>query len=202
MPQLGRRLLEGVQPGPGDCILDMGTGYGEPGLTAARAVAPRGRVILQDLSGEMLALARQRADDADLGDVEVEIVEGEADELALPTGSLDAVISRSVLMYLADPAGSLTRLRAALRPGGRLAANTWAGPEDVAMASPSRSSDDCSTCRRRTTPACSPWPTRSDCTRWWQPPASRTWSWARSPSCSSSPLPQRRPASYVTVRHR
>ncbi len=136
MPQLGRWLLEAAQPGPGDRLLDVGTGYGEPGLTAARAVAPGGHVTLQDLSGEMLALARDRVDDADLGDVEVAIVEGDADELTLPDGGLDAVISRSVLMYLADPAGSLTRLRTGLRPGGRLAASTWSGPEEVTMAAP------------------------------------------------------------------
>ena len=136
MPQLGRWLLEAVQPQPGDRILDVGTGYGEPGLTAARAVAPGGHVILQDLSGEMLALARDRAAGADLDDVEVEIVEGDADELTLPAGRLDAVISRSVLMYLADPVASLTRLRSGLRPGGRLAASTWSGPADVTMASP------------------------------------------------------------------
>ena len=136
MPQIGQRLLAAVQPGPGGHLLDLGTGYGEPGLTAARELSPGGRVILQDLSSDMLALARERADAADIGEVEVEIVEGDADELVLPAGSLDGVLSRSALMYLADPAGSLARLRAALRPGGRLAASTWAGPEHVAMASP------------------------------------------------------------------
>ncbi len=136
MPQLGRWLLAAVQPQPGDRILDVGTGYGEPGLSAARALAPGGRVTLQDLSGEMLALARDRVARADLGDVEVDIVEGDADELTLAAGGLDAVISRSVLMYLADPAASLTRLHAGLRPGGRLAASTWSGPEDVTMAAP------------------------------------------------------------------
>jgi enediyne biosynthesis protein CalE5 len=136
MPVLSRWLLDAVQPTPGDRILDVGTGYGEPGLTAARAIAPGGHVTLQDLAGEMLALARTRVTAADLDDVEVEIVEGDADELTLPTGRLDAVISRSVLMYLADPVASLTRLRAGLRPGGRLAASTWSGPQDVTMASP------------------------------------------------------------------
>ena len=136
MPQLGRWLLEAVQPQPGDRILDVGTGYGEPGLTAASAVAPGGHVTLQDLSGEMLALAHDRTARAALGDVEVDIVEGDADELTLPDGRLDAVISRSMLMYLADPAATLTRLRAGLRRGGRLAASTWSGPEEVTMASP------------------------------------------------------------------
>ena len=136
MPVLGRWLLDAIEPEPGDRILDVGTGYGEPGLTAAGAIAPGGHVTLQDLSGEMLALARDRAASTDLDDVEVDIIEDDADQLALPDGRLDAVISRSVLMYLADPAASLARLRAGLRHGGRLAATTWAGPEDVTMASP------------------------------------------------------------------
>ena len=136
MPQLGRWLLQAVQLRPGDRLLDVGTGYGEPGLTAARAVAPGGHVTLQDLSGEMLALAHGRVAGADLGEVEVDIVEGDADELTWPADRFDAVISRSVLMYLADPAASLARLRASLRPGARVAASTWSGPEDVAMAAP------------------------------------------------------------------
>ena len=136
MPRIGRRLLQAIRPGPGDHVLDVGTGYGEPGLTAARAVAPGGRVTLQDLSGEMLALARDRAASTDLDDVAIEFVECDADELTLAEGQLDAVMSRSVLMYLADPAQSLAQLRASLRPGGRMAASTWSSPHEVAMAAP------------------------------------------------------------------
>ena len=93
-------------------------------------------MTLQDLSGEMLATARARVEAAGLDDVEVGIVECDADELAPPAGRLDAVLARSVLMYLADPGATLARLRTGLRPGGRLAASTWAGPEDVGFAAP------------------------------------------------------------------
>lgn len=136
MPQIGRPLLEAARLAPGGRVLDVGSGYGEPGLSAARAVAPGGQVTLQDLAGEMLATARRRVEAADLDDVEIQIIECDADELTPAPGGLDAVLARSVLMYLADPHGSLSRLRAGLRPGGRLAASTWAGPEQVGFASP------------------------------------------------------------------
>jgi ubiquinone/menaquinone biosynthesis C-methylase UbiE len=42
-------------------VLDVAAGYGEPGLTAARAVAPGGQVVCTDISGPMLAFGRERA---------------------------------------------------------------------------------------------------------------------------------------------
>ncbi len=136
MPRIGGPLLEAARLAAGDRVLDVGSGYGEPGLTAARMVAPGGGVTLQDLSGEMLATARTRVEAADLDDVEIELVECDADQYAPRAGRFDAVLARSVLMYLTDPEATLARLRAGLRPGGRLAASTWAGPEQVGFAAP------------------------------------------------------------------
>lgn len=47
--------LAGVRPGAS--VLDIGGGYGEPSLTAARVVGPQGKVVCTDISPEMLALA-------------------------------------------------------------------------------------------------------------------------------------------------
>ena len=131
---LSRILVDHARLAPGDTVLDVGAGYGEPGLTAARAVARGGRVVLQDIAGEMLATARQRAAQADLGDVAVETVECDAEELDLEPDSVDAILSRSAIQYLVDPAGTLTRLRAFLRPGGQLAASVWGPPDRVGFA--------------------------------------------------------------------
>ena len=43
-------MVEFAGIGPGDVVLDVAAGYGEPGLTAARAVAPGGRVVCTDIS--------------------------------------------------------------------------------------------------------------------------------------------------------
>ncbi len=133
---LSRVLIERARLSPGDAVLDIGTGYGEPALQAARAVAPLGRVVLQDLSGPMLDIARERLADADLQDVELDVLEGDAEDLDLPAGSFDAIVSRAALMYLVDVVGTLARLRSLLRAEGRLSASVWGPPDRVAFAAP------------------------------------------------------------------
>ena len=128
-PEGGRRhsarLIELAELRPGDRVLDVGGGYGEPSLSAARVVGPEGRVVCTDISGEMLATARERAAAASLSNIE--FIESDAEELDLDDGSFAAVLSRATLMFLPDVAGTLKRLYRFLEPGGRLAASVW-GP--------------------------------------------------------------------------
>jgi SAM-dependent methyltransferase len=131
---VSRRLVELARVGPGAAVLDVAAGYGEPGLTAARAAGPAGRVVCIDLSGPMLALARERAAAAGLGNLD--FVEADAEALDLPEASFDAVLSRQGLQFLPDVPGALARLRSFLVPGGRLAAAVWGPPERVAFAAP------------------------------------------------------------------
>jgi enediyne biosynthesis protein CalE5 len=136
MRQVSRPLLVEADLRPGHRVLDVATGYGEPGLTVAQIVAPGGLVLLQDLSGEMLAFARDRAQWTDLRDVDVAYLEGDVEELDIEDLPLDTIVSRSALMYLTDPGGTLARLRSFLVPGGRLAASVWGPPSEVAFAAP------------------------------------------------------------------
>ena len=131
---LSRLLVDQARLAPGAAVLDVGAGYGEPGLTAARAVAPGGRVLLQDIAGDMLATARERLAEDDVGDVAVETIECDAEELEPEPASVDAILSRSAIQYLVDPAGTLARLRRACTPGGRLAASVWGPPDRVGFA--------------------------------------------------------------------
>lgn len=116
--------LAGIEPG--DVVLDVAGGYGEPSLTAARTVGPGGRVVCTDISPEMLAFGRERAAAAGLDNIE--FVASDAEQLAFGNGSFDVVLSRAGLMFLPDVAGTLQRLHTFLRPGGRLAASVW-GPQ-------------------------------------------------------------------------
>jgi len=129
-----KALVDRAGIGLGDRVLDVAAGYGEPGLTAARAVGPRGQVVCCDISRPMLDFAQERAADARLGNIE--FVVGDAEELDLGSERFDAVISRAGLMYFVDVAGTLRRLRSSLRPGGRLAATVWSTPDKVGFAAP------------------------------------------------------------------
>ncbi|MGH2555698.1 MAG: class I SAM-dependent methyltransferase [Actinomycetota bacterium] len=122
------KLVELAELRPGASVLDVGGGYGEPSLTAARLVGPQGRVVCTDISPDMLAVAQERAADAGLANVE--FVARDAEELEFEDESFDAALSRATLMFLPDVVGTLKRLRRFLKLGGRLAASVW-GPQPV-----------------------------------------------------------------------
>lgn len=117
---------------PGASVLDVGGGYGEPSLAAARVAGPNGRVVCTDISPELLAFGRERAREAGLGNVE--FIEADAEQLDFETESFDAIISRAVLMFLPDVPGTLSRLRSLLKPGDRLAASVWGDKSRVQFA--------------------------------------------------------------------
>jgi ubiquinone/menaquinone biosynthesis C-methylase UbiE len=133
-PAITRAMLEQVHLKAGDLVLDVGSGYGEPGLSAATIVGSDGHVTCVDISGDMLAFAETRARTAGLANVS--FVEADIEALELAPASVDVVLSRATIMYATDPLEVLRRLHAALRPGGRLAVAVWATPDKVAFATP------------------------------------------------------------------
>lgn len=63
-------LIEEMQIGESDCVLDMGCGYGPIGLVAAR-LAAKGRVTMADVNERAVALAKSNADRNGIQNVEV-----------------------------------------------------------------------------------------------------------------------------------
>jgi SAM-dependent methyltransferase len=124
-------MMELAHVAPGQRVLDMATGIGEPAMTAARWVGPSGAVVAIDQAPQMLAVARERMQAA--GIRTVEFIESDAETVALPLDSFDAVVCRWGLMFFQDPVDTLARLRASLVPGGWLAAAIWGPPERVPM---------------------------------------------------------------------
>jgi SAM-dependent methyltransferase len=131
---VSRTLVELAAIGPGDIVLDVATGYGEPALTAARAVAPGGKVVATDIAADMLEFGRERAAQAAL--TNVEFVEADAEALVFDDESFDAILCRQGLQFLPDPVGTLTRFHSFLKPEGRLAAAVWGLPDTVQFARP------------------------------------------------------------------
>ncbi|MDP9334095.1 MAG: class I SAM-dependent methyltransferase [Actinomycetota bacterium] len=99
-----------------DRVLDIGCGCGATTITAA---AQAQRAVGIDLSGPMLAVARNRAADAGLANVE--FVEADAQVHRFVPASFDVVVSRFGVMFFDDPTAAFANLRGALADDGRLA---------------------------------------------------------------------------------
>ena len=112
----------------GQSVLDLGTGTGAVAEQAAQSVGPAGQVVGVDISKEMLALARQRVSARNLSNVSLH--EGRGEDLPADAGTFDVVLSSLVLMYMIDREATAREIARVLRPGGRLIAAVWAGPEE------------------------------------------------------------------------
>ena len=123
------RLVEMAGIEAGDRVLDVATGIGEPALSAAHKVGPAGKVIATDISPVMLSIARERAREAGLENVE--FVEVDAEALDLSDGNFDAAVCRWGLMFMPDAQEAARRIRGLLRRGSRFAASVWGPPPEV-----------------------------------------------------------------------
>jgi SAM-dependent methyltransferase len=123
LQSFGAAVLAAASLSPGERVADVGCGNGAMTIDAARRVGPDGRVLGIDISTPMLGLARRRAKEAGLGNVE--FVEADAQVHPFGGGSLDAIFSRFGVMFFDDPEAAFANLAGALRPRGRIAFACW-----------------------------------------------------------------------------
>jgi SAM-dependent methyltransferase len=123
---VGDAIVEALAIAEDQQHLDIASGTGEPGLTVAR-LAPQGRVVLTDISPEMLDVATRRAAAQGIGNVETRVCS--ADDLPFEDGTFDSVSVRFGFMFFPDLAAAATELVRVLKPGGRLCASVWVKPE-------------------------------------------------------------------------
>lgn len=112
----------------GQRVLELAAGPGDTGFLAAKRIAPGGTLVCSDASEAMLDIARERA--RELGVDNVEFVQLQLEWIDLETASVDAALCRWGLMLLVDPAAAAQEIRRVLRPGGRFATAVWATAED------------------------------------------------------------------------
>jgi SAM-dependent methyltransferase len=122
-----RQMLDLARIEPGQRILDIAAGAGEPAVSAAERVGPSGYVLATDISEGIVELALQVARERGLKQIETRAMDGE--KLDLPDASFHAVLCRLGLMYMPHPVTALREWRRVLRPGGRVAVAVFSAPD-------------------------------------------------------------------------
>ncbi len=126
--EVGERLVDALDPQPGETILELACGPGDTGFAAATRIGDSGKLLSTDFAEGMVAAARRRS--AELGLTNVEHCLVDAQEIDLPDASVDGVLCRWGYMLMPDPARALAETWRVLRPGGRLAFSVWAEARD------------------------------------------------------------------------
>jgi SAM-dependent methyltransferase len=123
-------VIDRAVPRAGERIIDVGCGCGGTSIALASRVAPTGFVLGVDISGPMLARARQLAPKGASEGLPVDFVLADATVYPFDPGSFDFLVSRFGVMFFAEPAVSFSNLRRALRPSGRMAFACWREPRE------------------------------------------------------------------------
>ena len=118
-PAAGQRLAERAQIEPGMRVLDVACGTGAVTIPAALA---GGACTGLDITPELLAVAQQHATEAG---VDIEFVEGDAEELPFEDASFDRVVSQYGVMFAPRHEVAAAELARVCRPGGQILVASW-----------------------------------------------------------------------------
>jgi ubiquinone/menaquinone biosynthesis C-methylase UbiE len=124
---VSEKMLQALEPQPGQTVLELAAGTGETGFAAARMIGSSGRLISTDFSPDMVAAARRESQRLGLGNVEHRVMD--AEHMDLEDDSVDGVLCRWGYMLMSNPALALAETRRVLRAGGRLSLSVWGMPD-------------------------------------------------------------------------
>jgi arsenite methyltransferase len=133
------RLLEGAPLAAGQALLDVGTGEGLVAFRAIERAGPELSVWLTDVSEAMLRHAETQAAERGVRN-QCTFLRCSADHLeGMADASVDVVVTRSVLAYVADKTAALREFHRVLKPGGRISLAEPVYLDDALAASALRS---------------------------------------------------------------
>src|SRR3954454_10274140 len=120
-------MLDLAQLRPGDRVLDVAAGGGEPGRSAPEGTGPPGAVLATDLAANILAFAARAANARRVRNFETRVMDAES--LDLGDASFDAAFSRLGIIYCPDRACALGELYRVLKPTGRAVVASFTTPD-------------------------------------------------------------------------
>jgi SAM-dependent methyltransferase len=116
---VGRGLVDILGISAHERVLDVACGTGNVSLPAAATGA---QVTGLDISPKLLADAKRNAEKAG---VEIELIEGDAQDLPFDDDTFDVVASTFGCMFAPDHAKTAAELVRVLKPGGRFGVAAW-----------------------------------------------------------------------------
>jgi len=116
-------LLEAAHLRPGQHVLEIACGVGDPALSIAEQIAPTGRIMATDLGPGMMSLAEELARKKGLTNIEFR--EANAESLPFPEDSYDRLTCRFGIMFFPDLPRALRECLRVLKPGGRAVFVAW-----------------------------------------------------------------------------
>jgi len=123
---MGDEIIRMLKPKSDEVILDVAGGTGEPGLTIA-SMMNKGKVFITDIAEGMLEIAQENAKQRGIKNIETHVCD--VCELPFDDDTFDAISCRKGFMFFPDMLLAAKEMVRVLKPGGRISASVWDGPE-------------------------------------------------------------------------
>lgn len=123
---VGDEMIRFLNPKGNDMVLDIASGTGEPGLTIA-SFLDGGKVMLTDLSEDMLKIATENATDRGINNIETLVCD--VCDLPFEDETFNAVSCRFGFMFFPDMLLAAKEMVRVLKPGGKIVVSVWDVPE-------------------------------------------------------------------------
>jgi SAM-dependent methyltransferase len=131
--KVSERLVDLLDPQPGQSLLELAAGTGDTGFLAAERIRPAGRLISSDFVPGMVAAAERRSLELDVSNVDFRVLDAQALDLA--DESVDGVLCRWGYMLVPEPAKAFAETTRVLRAGGHVAFAVWASADENPLVS-------------------------------------------------------------------
>ena len=132
LPQIapvGEALIDALDVQPGERVLDVASGTGEPALTLARRLHGKAEIVGTDSAEPMAQVAQSKVEQQGLKNIQFRAMP--AERLDFPDNSFDKVLCRFGVMLFEDSQQGLNEMCRVLKPGGRVALAVWGTPETM-----------------------------------------------------------------------